>query len=305
MRVTLIHNPSAGDPGTEDAERLVAMIRAAGHEVVAHASAAGDVWHEALRDPGDLVAVAGGDGTVGRVARRMVGRDVPITFLPQGTANNISKTFGLGDFPLEHLVAGWQRAEVRALDVGAIDGPWGSRHFLEGVGAGLFARTMREIDSRDALAHLESADDRVAHALGLMGARLRACPAIPLRLQLDGRDLSGEYLMLEVMNIRFVGPNLFVAPESDPSDGLLDVVLVKPSERDDLHGYLANWRSGGRRAPDLTTHRGRHLRVEWPDTALHVDDESWPPAGAAAPSAPTVLELHVEPGALRMLIPAV
>src|SRR4051812_14757978 len=89
MRVTLIYNPGAGDddqPGAGDLERLV---RAAGHEI-ACVSSKDAGWEAALDRPADVIAVAGGDGTVGRVARRLAGRNVPLTMLPMGTANNIA-----------------------------------------------------------------------------------------------------------------------------------------------------------------------------------------------------------------------
>ena len=86
-----------------------------------------------------LVVVAGGDGTVARVARRMVGRGVPVAILPAGTANNIARSLGLLKQPFEELVRGWRDARRVQLDVGIAAGPWGERYFVEGLGAGLFA----------------------------------------------------------------------------------------------------------------------------------------------------------------------
>ena len=106
MRVTLIHNPQAGDSEQHSADDFLAWITAAGHTVTCQSSK-GDQWHKVLDDPGDLVAVAGGDGTIGAVAGRLLGRRVPIAVLPLGTANNISKVFGPADAPHERLIAGW------------------------------------------------------------------------------------------------------------------------------------------------------------------------------------------------------
>ena len=64
MRVTLIHNPVAGCEEQPTADELKSLIRAAGHEVV-YKSCKDLDWTRALDDPGDLVAVAGGDGTAG------------------------------------------------------------------------------------------------------------------------------------------------------------------------------------------------------------------------------------------------
>jgi diacylglycerol kinase family enzyme len=94
VRITLIHNPDSGN--ASDADKLVKFLRDHGHEV-RYQSAKEDGWKRALKKPADLVAVAGGDGTVAKVARRMVGRGVPIGVLPSGTATNIARTLGLLD----------------------------------------------------------------------------------------------------------------------------------------------------------------------------------------------------------------
>ncbi|MEO8627522.1 MAG: hypothetical protein ABI612_05390 [Betaproteobacteria bacterium] len=52
-----------------------------------------------------------------------------------------------------------------------------------------------------------------------------------MRAVLDGNDISGVYIMFQAMNIQRVGPNLFIAPDADPGDGLFDVVLLAEDER--------------------------------------------------------------------------
>ncbi|MFO0577782.1 MAG: diacylglycerol kinase family protein [Polyangia bacterium] len=302
MRVTLIHNPTAGDNGHPAGEELTELIRAAGHEVRYLSSTDGS-WTRALTGPCDLIAIAGGDGTAGRIAKQLVGCGLPVTFLPVGTANNISKTLGLSGVPLKDLIAGWEGGTSRWLDVGVIDSPWGRKYFIEGVGMGLFVRTMLEIDALDALAHLDSAKDKVAHALGILSERLDSFPARHLSLVLDGKDLSGEYIMLEVMNIRFVGPNLFVAPTGDPADGLLDVVLISDSDRASMKEYLAHWQNGTLLPPRLTTHKGKRLWIEWHGSVLHVDDEAWPPDDAGSHAVPAPIEIYAKARALEVILP--
>src|SRR5688572_16963626 len=94
VRVTLIHNPGAGEDDQPSGTELQALIRKAGHDV-RYQSADEKTWMSVLEEPADVIAVAGGDGTVGGIAKKLVGRRVPIAPLPLGTANNISKTLGL------------------------------------------------------------------------------------------------------------------------------------------------------------------------------------------------------------------
>src|SRR5262245_23742673 len=138
MKVTLIHNPSAGEGDRSDADEIIAIIRAAGHQV-AYQSSKEKNWQAALEQPADLVAVAGGDGTVGKVARPLLGRSIPIAVVPQGTANNLAHTLELMGIPLKQLVASWATARHLAFDIGVAGGPWGQDNFLESLGTGLFA----------------------------------------------------------------------------------------------------------------------------------------------------------------------
>jgi diacylglycerol kinase (ATP) len=303
MRVTLIHNPGAGDddqPGPEEIQRLV---RAAGHQVI-YQSCKDAQWAAALDRPCDLVAVAGGDGTLGRVAKRLAGKAVPLTALPMGTANNISRTLGLVDVPTERLIAGWSSGHRLRLDIGLARGPWGSSRFVEAAGIGLFAWTMPEADENPTLANLDQADRKIAYALQMLKDHVEHCPPIELEAELDGRDLSGAYVMLEVMNTHYVGPNLYLAPRADPTDGGLDVVLVRETERARLLDYLSSWQNGRMQAPELPTYRGRKLRIGWTGFHAHVDDTLWPADGQTIAEHSGTIEISIGRDDVHFLRPA-
>src|SRR5207245_936682 len=90
---------------------------------------------------------------------------------------------------------------------------------------------------------------------------------------LDGRNISGRYLLLEAVNLPYVGPNLHLAHDSQPGDGQFDVVLVSEDERERLLYYLEHWQENRERLGMLPTLRGRRLQIEWPGFALHIDDQ--------------------------------
>jgi diacylglycerol kinase family enzyme len=301
MRVTLLHNPTAGDDDQPDETALQALVRAAGHEV-RYQPCVDETWTAVLDEPADLVAVAGGDGTVGRVAKKLIGRDIPVAPLPLGTANNIAKTLGLTDLALADIVAGWRHARRVTFDVGIAKGPWGSRYFMEAFGVGLFACTIPVADESTALKSITNADEKVAHALGMLRERLAQCPPHALDLKLDGVDASGEYVLLETMNMAFVGPNLYLAPGIDPNDGRLDVVVVTSAEREKLHDSLATWQQGELEHPRLTRHRAQRVELEWSGFEVHFDDEAWPGEKTGTPAL-TQIELSVERDALKFVAP--
>jgi len=302
MRVTLIHNPRAGGDEQLDAKQLRKLVKDAGHELV-YQSSKEDGWKAALKQATDLIAVAGGDGTVGRVARRMAGRGIPLAVLPLGTANNIATSLGIVDIPIEKQIAAWEDAPRVPFDTARAQGPWGDRRMVEGLGIGLFAWTMPQAADSKALAKIDDPDEAVAHVLKMLQDRLEHYKPRELEATLDGRDLSGSYVMFEVMNLQYVGPHLHLAPGVQPGDGLLHVVTVGEAERARLHRYLGHWQKGKTPAVDLPTFRGQELTIKRGDYEVHIDDKLWPDREDKVPDKGGSIEVEVEPAALEFLVP--
>ena len=103
-------------------------------------------WSQGLALAPDVVAVVGGDGTIGEIARLMPTRAIPIAILPAGTANNIATSLGLTGIPILDLETRWPRASHQTFDVGVARGPWGEFRFLESVGGGLLSDSIATID---------------------------------------------------------------------------------------------------------------------------------------------------------------
>jgi diacylglycerol kinase (ATP) len=298
VRVTLIHNPGAGRQAAGQAASLRRFLEECGHEV-RYQSAKEKGWKRALKKPAELVVVAGGDGTVARVTRRMVGRGVPMTILPSGTANNLARSLGLVQQPFEQLVRGWQGARRVKLDVGIAAGPWGERYFVEGVGAGLFAGLLAN-PPREKLNKRAGAVER-----GLDRLRDAAlhCEPLDIVAVLDGEDISGRYILMEALNLRYVGPNLHLVHDSQPGDGRFDVVLVSETERERLLHYLERWQGNRERLAMLPTRRGRRLQLEWTGFPLHIDDQLRPKTRLKPKRMAGLVEARIGSDAVEFLVP--
>ena len=273
-----MHNPNAGDGSQPSGERIVEMIEDAGHKVKYQSSKEKN-WTNALKKNCDMIVVAGGDGTVGKVARRMVGSTVPVAILPLGTANNMAHAMGLTGRAIEAQIAEWETARRISFDIGKAEGPWGSQYFVEGVGIGLFAATILNIEKRKdrKLAAAASREEEITRVLELFKQQVQKHRPERIKVRLDDEDLSDDYLLIQASNIRYIGPNLDLAPGADTNDGLLDVVLIRPGEEDKLSKYLARCIKGKNAKAGLTVHRGRHLLMEADGSPVHLDDKAWPP----------------------------
>lgn len=273
MKITLIHNPGAG--AGQDANALVQLITEAGHHV-RHGSTKDD-WQKLLQKPADLVVAAGGDGTVRRVALAAAEHGLPFAVIPIGTANNIAKTIGLlGD--ASELIETWS-ASPRAkhpFDLGEVTAPWGTGRFVESVGGGLIADLISNEDEVAADARLLGHEtDRALH---LVSELVREAEVRPWKIIADGKDLSGDYFAIEVLNIRFVGPNLPLAPGAFPGDGLFDVVMLRQRDRKPLLDYLEKrMHLASGHLPELRCSRAREIEiVAPPGVRWHLDDKNWP-----------------------------
>lgn len=287
MRALLLHNPEAGT-GQHSAGELLAALGRTGLSPRYGSTRDGEIT-ALLREPADLIVVAGGDGTVAKVATALPDRGIPLLLLPLGTANNIAGSLGIGGDPAL-VAAGWRDARRQPLDLLRAQGPWGSRLQPEGLGLGVLARAARAAEAAGA-----SSADKLELARDLFRRMLAENEPEWLRMSLDGEALSGPFLLAEVLNLPRTGPGLTLAPHADPGDGLLDILLVEPEGREAMLAWLAGPPTAPLRA---VRRRCRHFTVEWDGRPLRLGDEIIEQTGWRGR-----VEIGVEPGPVTILVP--
>jgi len=97
MRHWLIANTQAGN-GSRGEGFWKPHLERAGITSLQVCDLAEEDWETAL-EAGDIVLVAGGDGTVNRVARACLEHDAILGVLPSGTANDFARNLGLPEDP--------------------------------------------------------------------------------------------------------------------------------------------------------------------------------------------------------------
>ncbi len=279
------------------------MIESAGHRVKYQSIKEKD-WKKALKKSCDIIAIAGGDGTVGKVARRLLSNTIPVALLPIGTANNIGHALGLTGRVLESLITEWETAPRSNFDIGEAEGPWGSQYFVEGVGFGLFAATILNIEEQNdpALAASACREDEIARVLEIFKEQLGKHRPKKMKVLLDNEDLSDDYVLIQALNIRYAGPNLDLAPGADTNDGLLDVVLVRRGEESKFSRYLGHCIKGNSEKAKLTVHRGRHLQIESNGCPIHIDDKAWSIKNDKH-AGPKAISIKVAPHSISFICP--
>jgi diacylglycerol kinase family enzyme len=297
MEVILLHNEKAGN-GSWPRKELLKAVRRGGYEPRYVPLRLG-LENPGMLDRGEFVIIAGGDGAIRKAALALLDRGRPIAPLPLGTANNIVRSFGLHGTP-EEIIAGWQAPKLRPFDVGVAEGPWGKRHFVEGIGIGLISRSIAVIDEIDDISiyRLKKARHKLYRDVCVATALAHEMHPLHAQVSFDGRDLREKFLLLEILNIRRAGPGLELAPQASPSDGRFDVVSVTESQRERLIHTLKARLTDTKRIRSLTTRRTRevHLHIAAP-CEMRLDD------GAFRVEADTDVEITMKPGALEFVLP--
>jgi diacylglycerol kinase (ATP) len=298
MRILLLHNPKAGSEEHEG-EDFIKALRRAGHKATYQSSKKKGIT-EALKKKIDLALVAGGDGTVSKVARRLVAMDseVPLAVLPLGKANNFARSLGFCLSPKE-LIEQLNDGKCDTFDVGLARGPWGKRYFFEGAGAGLFADYLQAPKRDGEKDEPKSKAEAMRSHVKELRRRLQTYRARQWEIEVDGGDLSGRYLLWHAMNIRSVGPVLTLAADAKTSDGAFDFVGGQEEERALLLDYFDARVEGKRRKFPLRAKRFTKMRLRWKKWPLHFDDELWP-AKDEKPPKKSEIELIMKDSALRI-----
>jgi diacylglycerol kinase (ATP) len=259
MKALLIHHPDAGS-GLPSRKALKMAIREAGWKVAYLERDEADAKAIA-KAKADLIAIAGGDGTVAQILKLLPDRTVPVAIVPAGTANNVARSLGLCAEP-EALIAEWDAKRLVRLDIGEAECPWGKRPFVEGIGFGVFARSLRVVDSCEDETGCPTGVEALCDAL-------REAEPLPLRIEINGEKLTGETLLVEIMNVPLTGPRLRLAPRASPGGGEWCVTTLEPKAREAMLAWLRD--PGG--DPPVDQHSGRTVRIAGGDVPMRIDDE--------------------------------
>ena len=168
-----------------------------------------------------LVIAVGGDGTIRAVAEALVGTDVALGIVPQGTGNLLARNLGVpleGVLPaLEHI----RDSEPHRIDLGWVEFDGEEHAFSVMVGFGVDAQMLVETndDLKDRagwLAYVEA-----------MGRALAGTEMTDITLQLDDHEpeeVRGHTLL--VGNCGMLQGGIRLLPDAVLDDGLLDMLLI-------------------------------------------------------------------------------
>ena len=236
--------------------------------------------------PGDVVAVMGGDGMAHLGLNACARTDATLAVIPAGTGNDFARGAGIPG-SIREAVEALVRGRTRIIDLSHLTNAEGDRYIGAVVSSGYDARVNRSTnDIRLRLGAL---------SYGYIALReLAAFSPLSYRVTIDGEPREFEAMLVAVANLGLFGGGMRVAPDFDAEDGLLDITIIHAASRAKLLRLLPTMYSG-KFVTDPVVERLRARRVEVDGDGLFVMGD-----GEEMGSVPATVE--IAPGALRVIV---
>ena len=228
------------------------------------------------------VVAVGGDGTASEVAAGLSETGKPMGIIPAGTGNDFIKTAGIPNDPLKAFEILLSRKPVDT-DTGTVN----DQFFLNVCGTG-FDVTVLDF--------AESLKDKqrglTPYLIGLLKA-IHYYQSIQLKVTADGKTEEGRYLVCSIANGRYIGGGIPICPKADPTDGKLDLVLIKHRSRWQIPFYLPGLMLSRDLKFKITKYRRvSRIMIEGENLRINIDGEIQPMKKA---------EFTVKPASLRLI----
>lgn len=169
-----------------------------------------------MSDTCDIIAAAGGDGTVFEVVNGVVGKDVKLFILPFGSGNDVSRNLGLFKRSDEELVDILLTGRTTGFDCGIKDG---SMAFCVFVSFGIVTHIISEFEKR-----------QKGSSIGYYSTMLKAIRTFRsqrFRVRTEGYDKEVLSDFVSVQSIRNAGAGMIIQPDAKIDDGYHDLVIIE------------------------------------------------------------------------------
>jgi diacylglycerol kinase (ATP) len=188
------------------------------------------IARRAVKEGYKVIIAMGGDDTIEAIIRGIAGSKVRLGMIPVGTANNLAKSLGIPDDPIQAcalIVSG----NFRKLDMGEVKVRKGKKFpFFELVTVGIGAAVYPDA--------VKASKGRLSNLKGAIQTILTHETKPKITVMMDGEStVTVETMLAIVSNVPLIGPNMLVDPDASMDDGLLDVSVYPNFSKTELLAY--------------------------------------------------------------------
>lgn len=229
-RARIIYNPTSGrELFKKHLPEVLQKLEQAGYETSCHATTgAGDATNAAriaVERRYDLVVAAGGDGTINEVVNGLADAEYrpKLGIIPVGTTNDFARALGVNK-TIEEATDIICAGTAVPIDIGKVN----ETYFINIAGGGRITELTYEVPSK-----LKTMLGQLAYYLKGM-EMLPSIKATHVEIEYDGKFFEGEIMLFLVCNTNSVGGFEKLAPSSNFSDGMFDLLILKKTNLADF-----------------------------------------------------------------------
>lgn len=241
-------------------------------------------------NPVDTVIAVGGDGTINEVINGIVNsehRDRKLAVLPGGTANDFSRNMKIPDGEEKALkvILG---EEEKTIDLMLVNDRYAAVTMGIGLDAEIANRTYKSKRFR-----------MLAYWYHGLSTLFREVPVSPLTIDIGGRRLSHDFLLIVAGNAGDYGRYMNIIPNARMDDGMLDLATADMMNRfKALMLFFMSFGGWHTWARQFNFYTGREMVIECRDDVYAQFDGE-----VVVFEKGKLLDIKVEPAALRVKVP--
>jgi diacylglycerol kinase (ATP) len=286
-RVAVLVNPTAGRGRHGEAVEAVcrklaedagSVTRLQGRD----GAEAADLAREAVDDGVDTLVVMGGDGMVHIAIQAVAYSSVVLGIIPTGTGNDAARYLGIPrGRPIEAAEV-VMRGATRTIDLAKA----GPTYYATVLASGFDSIVTERANA------MRWPRGQLRYSLSTL-AELRVFRPLTYRVDLDDERWHGEAMLVAVGNGPSYGGGLRICEGAEMTDGLLDVVIIKPvSKAGLLRVYPRLFKGTHVTHPAYEVHRAKRVSVAAARVVAYADGERIGPLPVTVDAAPAALEVR-------------
>ncbi|RXF72349.1 diacylglycerol/lipid kinase family protein [Arcticibacter tournemirensis] len=288
MKVLFIINTKSGNQGSSGLESMIsAESRKNGFEFLIYRlekNAEEHIKSEISDFSPDIVAVAGGDGTVNLMSKILCNTSLPLLIIPAGSANGMAKELGIGN-RIDYAFSLIQNGVKRKIDLLKIN----NIHCIHLADVGLNARIVKRFEDDVKRGMLTYAKHLLAEIFLIKQYRFHIVS--------DGHEFTRKAVSLTFANASKYGTGVVINPVGKLDDGKFELVIIKPFPRVKLLSIAWKMLRGNLHSSEYAEVLPSSKAVirTSKKTTLQIDGE--------VIGKTRLIEIEILPGALTVIVP--
>lgn len=163
----------------------------------------------------DCVVAAGGDGTVNCTAKTLINKEITFAILPLGSGNGLARHFKI-PMNLRNAADIIIKGKTMEMDTCKMN----EENFFCTAGTGF--------DAHIGYLFSKAAKRGFATYTKIVGKEFMNYKPSTYRIVADGKTMNRRAFLVTVANANQYGNNVFIAPGASVSDGMMDLIILKP-----------------------------------------------------------------------------